>query len=124
MEEIKYDDLLCVPFKKGGRSKEGMDCYGLCIEMCRRCGKTLPDFTTFNEINPANDSEKRGEFSRYVRQTDRAAKHGLVEYLNADGEIHIGFLLDSKTYIHATSGGVRISPLFALKNPKFYEVEK
>ena len=122
MEEIRYEDLLCVPFKKGGRSKDGMDCYGICIELCRRCGKTLPDFTTYNQITPENDSEKRAEFSDHVREIPSPKKHALVEYLNEDGEIHIGFLLDERMYIHATAGGVRVTPLFALKNPKFYEV--
>lgn len=124
MEEIKYDDLLCVPFKKGGRSKDGLDCYGLCIELCRRCGKTLPDFATFCTISPKNDTQKRKEFNHYVKEIPQAKKYALVEYLNDDGEIHIGFLLDEKTYIHATLCGVRITPLFALKNPKFYEVVK
>lgn len=124
MEEIKYDDLLCVPFKKGGRSKDGLDCYGLCIELCRRCGKTLPDFATFCTISPKNDTQKRKEFNHYVKEIPQAKKYALVEYLNDDGEIHIGFLLDKKTYIHATYCGVRITPLFALKNPKFYEVVK
>lgn len=122
MEEIKYDDLLSVPFKKGGRGTDGMDCYGLCIEMCRRCGKTLPDFATDGAVNSGNDGERRGEFSQFVRQTSDAKVHGLVEYLNQDNEIHIGFILDRQTYIHATTGGVRVTPLLALKNPKFYEV--
>lgn len=124
MEELIYDDLLSVPFKKGGRTAEGMDCYGLCIELCRRCGKILPDFSTYGTVNTRNSSHKRDVFNRFVKRTETPVKHGLVEYLNENGEIHIGFLLDEKTYIHSTLGGVRVTPLFALKNPKFYEVLK
>ncbi len=124
MEELIYEDLLSVPFKKGGRTKEGMDCYGLCIELCRRCGKTLPDFSTYGKITGGNCSQKRDSFNSFVKKTENPKKHGLVEYLNENGEIHIGFLLDEKTYIHSTLGGVRVTPLFALKNPKFYEVTK
>lgn len=117
---IKYDDLLTVPFKKGGRDKSGMDCYGLCIEMCRRAGKTLPDFATYGKIYTVNDME----FSNYVREIQQPKPGCLVEYLNADKEIHIGYVLAKDIYIHATSGGVRVTPLFALKSPKFYEVIK
>ena len=124
MYSFYFEDLLTVPFKKGGRDKTGLDCYGLCIELCKRTGRTLPDFTTFDTVNPATDAQRRNVFNDYVKQTDAPIKGGLVEYLNEEGDIHIGFLLDTKTYIHATLGGVRITPLFAIKNPKFYEVIK
>lgn len=122
MDRLIYDDLLSVPFKKGGRTKDGMDCYGVCIEMCRRCGKTLPDIATYGRIYSSNIPEKDELFSSYIRETPKPEPHCLVEYLNAGGEIHVGFLLDRGTYIHATEGGVRVTPLLAVKNPRFYEV--
>ncbi len=124
MKSIYFEDLLSVPFKKGGRDKSGLDCYGLCIELCKRSGRTLPDFTTFDTVNPATDGQRRNVFNEYVRQVKKPVKGGLVEYLNDDGDIHIGFLLDTTLYIHITTKGVRVTPLFAIKNPKFYEVIK
>lgn len=45
-EEFRlYEDLLGVPFKDGGRNpKEGLDCYGLAIEVFRRHGIELPPY--------------------------------------------------------------------------------
>jgi cell wall-associated NlpC family hydrolase len=124
MQTIYYEDLLTVPFKKGGRDLKGLDCYGLCIELCRRNKKTLPDFTTFDTVNSDTEKERRTSFNKYVKQVEKPVQYGLIEYLNEDGDIHIGFVLNSKTYIHATLQGVRITPIFAIKNPKFYEVIK
>ncbi|WP_147612333.1 NlpC/P60 family protein [Treponema pectinovorum] len=124
MQSIYYEDLLTVPFKKGGRDFSGLDCYGLCIILCNRLGKHLPDFATFKDINPKTDKKERQEFNAYVKQISSPKKYALIEYLNEQGDIHIGFLLDEKTYIHSTLNGVRITPIFAIKNPKFYEVIK
>ena len=42
---IRYDDLIGVPFKNHGRDvKTGLDCYGLVMEVYRRCGIDLPEF--------------------------------------------------------------------------------
>jgi cell wall-associated NlpC family hydrolase len=42
---MKYDDLLSIPYVQGGRDpKNGLDCWGLCIEIYRRVGRELPDF--------------------------------------------------------------------------------
>lgn len=119
---MRYDDLLSVPFLKGGRTREGMDCYGVCIEMCRRCGKTLPDIDTYGRIYSADIHGKDDFFSGYVRQADGPGARRIVEYMNSSGETHVGFMLSDRLYIHATEGGVRVTPLIAVKNPKFYEV--
>jgi cell wall-associated NlpC family hydrolase len=37
-------DLLGKPFKYGGRGPLEYDCYGLCMEICKRRGIALPDF--------------------------------------------------------------------------------
>jgi cell wall-associated NlpC family hydrolase len=42
---MKYEDLLGIRYVEGGRDPEvGLDCWGLCLEVCRRAGLTLPDF--------------------------------------------------------------------------------
>jgi hypothetical protein len=44
-----YADLIgegtgrAVPFKLGGRTLDGLDCLGVCLEMARRRGVPLPD---------------------------------------------------------------------------------
>jgi len=43
---VDVDDLVGVPFKNGGRNMaEGFDCWGLVMEVFKRHGQTLPDFT-------------------------------------------------------------------------------
>jgi cell wall-associated NlpC family hydrolase len=43
---IQYDDLIGIPFVNHGRDvRTGLDCYGLVMEVYRRCGKKLPEFT-------------------------------------------------------------------------------
>ena len=42
---VELNDLIGVPFKNGGRDKSGYDCYGLAIEVYRRYGIELPDYT-------------------------------------------------------------------------------
>jgi hypothetical protein len=43
--EVEYVDLMGVPFKKGGRSLQGMDCLGLTLEVFRRAGLGFDDPT-------------------------------------------------------------------------------
>ncbi|MCF0222950.1 MAG: C40 family peptidase, partial [Fibrobacter sp.] len=52
---MKYDDLLNVPYKHGGRDLAGFDCYGLVIECSRRNGKPLRDF--FKDLEKLSSSE-------------------------------------------------------------------
>lgn len=42
---INYADLIGVPFIDKGRDiKQGLDCYGLCIEIFKRYGKNIPEY--------------------------------------------------------------------------------
>lgn len=44
---VDYSDLIGVPFVSGGRSKEeGLDCYGLVLEVYKRNGIALPEYYT------------------------------------------------------------------------------
>lgn len=43
---IDYDNLIGIPFINGGRDRnKGFDCYGLVMEVYRRCGIALPEYT-------------------------------------------------------------------------------
>ena len=45
---VPYDGLLGVPYLHGGRSKDGMDCWGLILEVYARMGVAIPD--VFQEV--------------------------------------------------------------------------
>ena len=111
-----YEDLLTVPFKLNGRDKNGMDCYGLCIELCKRQGVHLNDIVY--ETQKINENYNQNANVKTVKEP---IEGGLLECLYGD-ELHVGYLLDKKTVLHMTYEGFRVSPLKALKNPKFYEV--
>lgn len=117
---MKYDDLLTVPFKLNGRTKEGMDCYGLVLELCKRNGKPLIDINAVH-VDSNNLSSVAGKLN--VKEiTEAETVGGDIVQCTYDGEIHIGFLLDSRTCIHSTIAGVRITPTIALKNRKYFKV--
>lgn len=110
-----YEDLLTVPFKEFGRTMDGLDCYGLCIELCKRAGKTLNDITdkkieTIRKINVL------------VIQKKDIEAGDLVHYEHEDGELHIGYLLDKTNVIHMTKKGVRITPLIYFSNVEYLRV--
>lgn len=118
---VKYEDLLNVPFVYGGRSKYGMDCYGLCIEMSRRNGKPLKDlcFESAQESQNLSDSIEKLNITEIPEK--EACAGDLVQCVY-EGTLHVAFLIDSKRVIHATFGGVRVSPLLVLKERRFFRV--
>ncbi len=118
---MKYDDLLNVPYKAGGRNKsDGLDCYGLCIEMCRRNGKKLKDlrFCPQNEDMLAEDAAKLNVVQ--IQEEDAEAGDILQSVWN--GELHIAYMLDKIKVIHATTSGVRVTPVIAFRERKFFRV--
>lgn len=119
---MKWDDLLTVPYKANGRDMSGMDCYGLVLECCRRAGTPLRD-VRYNGTEIAADT-----LSFYTRAVNvypiENAQAGAVIECEYGGNLHIGFLVDTKTVLHMTYEGMRVSPLLALRNVRFYKVVK
>lgn len=119
---MRYDDLLNVPYRHGGRDKDGFDCYGLVMECCRRNGTPLRDF--FKGL----DELDAGEVSDYidkglnVREID-APKVGCIVEMNYRGRAHVGFLAEHNLIVHATfDKGVRTTAAAFVKPTAFYEV--
>ena len=40
---MTYEDLLVVPWVDKGRTLDGLDCYGIVLELCNRAGTPLKD---------------------------------------------------------------------------------
>lgn len=119
---MKWDDLLTVPYKANGRDMSGMDCYGLVLECCRRNGTPLRD-VRYEGAEISADT-----LSFYTRKVNvrpiESAEAGAVIECEYEENLHIGFLIDTKTVLHMTYEGMRVSPLLAFRHVRFYEVIK
>lgn len=112
-------DLIGVPYQLNGRTLDGLDCYGLAIEVERRLGKNLRDVVYTNcdvELSAKNVPTLN------VKKTDFINTGTLLEF-HFKNELHIGVAINSTQFIHATMNcGVKISPINAYKIEAMYEV--
>ena len=118
---MKYDDLLNVPFKLYGRDKDGMDCYGLVLECCRRAGTPLMDLydVKAKANDMINDYIGNGLNVRKISEV----KPGAIVEMERDGKFHIGYVVERGKVLHATCDfGVRVAPAGVLKITGIYEV--
>lgn len=116
---IDVSDLIGVPYQENGRTLEGLDCYGLAIEVERRLGKKLLDVVYENHDIELSDKYKP---LLNVRPTDFIIEGTLLE-IHVGNTIHVAVALDSVQMIHATTNqGVRISRIGAYKLAGIYEV--
>ena len=94
-----YRDLLGVRYTPHGRSREdGFDCYGLCIEVLRRNGITLPDLY----YESMKDSEKICSGLKGLRATkiDRPEENCIVEITNCGEPSHMAVYIGDGLMIH------------------------
>ena len=124
---LDISDLLKVPYKEAGRDKKGFDCYGLVIEVSKRLGHELVDFTDEErmlyvgkrQLQGFSLAEKIIEQSGLIK-TDEPIFGDIILVLNNKRQgVHIGVMLDNEI-IHCDMGGVRISPVSDFKQKEFY----
>ena len=119
---MKYDDLLNVPFRWGGRDKSGMDCYGIVVECCKRAGTPISDpFRGLSASIPLEEAMRVRKQAINVIEADGPAC-GRIVAGEWKGESHVGYLVARDKVLHATQGGARVTPLIFFKSPLFYEV--
>lgn len=115
-----FSDMIGVPYKDGGRDLKGMDCYGAVLEAARRRGKPLRDVCYTNHAPELADENAP---TLNVEKINAPEKDALIEMI-FNGELHIGFCIDEKTFLHATKNqGVRISRIGAIPVRNFYRIK-
>lgn len=125
---IDVADLIGVPFVEFGRDiKNGLDCYGLAIEVERRLGKTLKD-VALEKFDREKVERTAPNLNVKKLRLDEISEGVILEFYGLqDKRLHIAVALDKKTFIHATENqGVRISSFASsrtyLKLANVYEV--
>ena len=120
-KEFLYEDLLESQYKDFGRDpKTGLDCYGLIIECCKRAETPLND-VVYETTKCKADFVDAAALHVNIKQIDKPRKGALVQcYYNK--HMHAGYMLNDVHMIHMTYDGVRITPVFAVTDAKFYEV--
>lgn len=125
---IDVADLIGVPFVEFGRDiKNGLDCYGLAIEVEKRLGKTLKD-VVLEKFDRAKVERTAPNLNVKKLRLDEISEGVILEFYGLqDKRLHIAVALDKKTFIHATENqGVRISSFASsktyLKLANVYEV--
>lgn len=125
---IDVADLIGVPFVEFGRDiKNGLDCYGLAIEVERRLGKTLKD-VALEKFDRAKVERTAPTLNVKKLRLDEISEGVILEFYGLqDKRLHVAVALDKSTFIHATENqGVRISSFASsrtyLKLANVYEV--
>ena len=107
---ININDLIGVPYKDHGRSKDGMDCYGLAIEVLRRYGYKLDD--VYYENHDLTLCEENLP-TLNVSPIDQVCEGAILE-MQYEDYIHIGVCISRKEFIHMTRTGCRINHIGSL----------
>lgn len=120
-----YSDLLNVPYKEHGRTKEeGFDCYGLVLECAKRNGTPLKDaFYRSTDVSSqcVNDYICNGINLEKIEKKEVPC----VIECSYNGHLHTGFLVSHNFVLHAIRKvGVKISNIAALKVINFYRIKK
>ena len=106
MMSMEYDDLIGVPFVDGGRTKDGLDCWGLAMILLERQGYPVPDYpiqaTAVQEIADAlKDGSECGGYERL-----NAPECGCIVLLRLSMDVwanHVGICIGHGRFIHAYS---------------------
>lgn len=115
---IHYEDLIGKPFEYGARGPKAYDCYGLYLEMAKRAGKAVPDYPSASD--PEENSKEIMKAMQNGWEMPKVVGEGNAVLLRLlpKSPCHIGFMLDSDTFIHALQefGGVVVD---RISNPKW-----
>jgi len=123
MDKLKVGDLVGKGFVNGGRDVDtGLDCWGLVMEVYKRYGITLPDFTVDSFAFKMIDSiaiENAGmpEWEEVLVPVDKDAPLVVLMRMHPVFITHAGVFIGNNKIIHTTKGtGVILSRMQALQS--------
>ena len=105
MEKITSDlwlDLLGKPYRHLARGPDAYDCYGLLLEVFRRRGIVIRDYTYTRNV-PGRVDLMNGVIPTYWRRTEIKPGAALLFHQSGD-PAHCGMALDLDRFIHASAG--------------------
>lgn len=109
MADFDPRELLGIPYVNGGRSLEGLDCYGLVRLLKQRQGIDIPDY-----LSPDDRRLVTAIFRSELRLWSPCEPgYGTIPLFRVPGMFHCGFMLNDNDFIHTWehSGGVCIEQL-------------
>jgi cell wall-associated NlpC family hydrolase len=112
---MEYKDLIGIPFKKGGRDRTGLDCYGLVVEFYRRMGVLIEDPPQYRYSGPKGEPIDLAAYTGGWRETEEPFQEGdvlLFEHGLFRSCMHCAIFLAGDRILHATDTcGVVTSPI-------------
>ena len=110
-----WEDLLFLPFVKGGRGPEGYDCLGLLLEIHRRMGKIITDDVAYIE----DPVQRRAIMDRKLFSwRSCAVKPGAgLLFRSAGCPDHVGVAIDSDQFIHASESAGQVCLSYLSRHP-------
>ena len=114
----RLSELLTLPYKTGGRTPEGIDCYGLAMVAAGILGYELPeiDYERLSQLRPLFPFRIVAHPHRGCFAEIRATR---------DKPPHCGIYISSREVIHASENhGVRVDRADWLGVEAFYEITR
>lgn len=96
-------ELVGIPYKDGGRDREGLDCYGLVLLFMRELGIELPDWEYERDWAKQGGNLLIENYHEYAEQIGRAymVPGDVIMFENHPGVAnHLGVFLGAGKFIH------------------------
>jgi cell wall-associated NlpC family hydrolase len=98
-----YSSFVGIPYLRGGRDvKKGVDCYGLCLLLCKEKGIDLPDY--FGVPEKVEELHRTILEGRALFERISFAEEGCLVALSIRPPLitHIGYVISNNEFIHIT----------------------
>lgn len=117
---FNYTDLIGIPFKDGGRDKNGVDCWGLAKLCFKRQNIKVKDFdiSCFNNIRISNELElNKPYWDKLEKPVFGCLVVCNIGCNNSYWANHVGIFVDNQKMLHSYNGvGVCLSSIKRWKN--------